>query len=167
MWVSYLYTDSLRVLATVPCQMRPQGPGDARRPLLWRDAALRPRDEATKRQELHGTAVRTPVDHLRVGPGDCARLSESKPSWPRNAFAFSRYDPLFLSQCSGPCGLGKMVRHVYCKAPEGRVVPENQCSPENKPLALHPCGERDCAPHWLSQEWERVRPVGRDSRQSF
>lgn len=56
-----------------------------------------------------------------------------------------------------------MVRHVYCKAPEGRVVPENQCSPENKPLALHPCGERDCAPHWLSQEWERVRPVGRDS----
>ncbi|XP_075903297.1 ADAMTS-like protein 2 [Nelusetta ayraudi] len=57
--------------------------------------------------------------------------------------------------CSGPCGLGKMVRHVYCKAPEGRVVPENQCSPENKPLALHPCGERDCAPHWLSQEWER------------
>lgn len=80
---------------------------------------------------------------------------------------FPRCDPLFLSQCSGPCGLGKMVRHVYCKAPEGRVVPENQCSPEDKPLALHPCGERDCAPHWLSQEWERVRPVGRDSRQSF
>lgn len=63
----------------------------------------------------------------------------------------------FWPQCSGPCGQGKMVRHVYCKAPEGRVVPENQCSPENKPLALHPCGERDCAPHWLSQEWERVR----------
>uniref|UniRef100_A0A8C4F1S5 ADAMTS-like 2 n=1 Tax=Dicentrarchus labrax TaxID=13489 RepID=A0A8C4F1S5_DICLA len=57
--------------------------------------------------------------------------------------------------CSGACGQGKMVRHVYCKAPEGRVVPENQCSAENKPLAIHPCGERDCAPHWLSQDWER------------
>lgn len=54
-----------------------------------------------------------------------------------------------------------MVRHVYCKAPEGRVVPENQCSAENKPLAIHPCGERDCAPHWLSQEWERVSPFTR------
>lgn len=63
---------------------------------------------------------------------------------------------IFL-QCSGSCGQGKMVRHVYCKAPEGRVVPENQCSGEDKPLAIHPCGERDCAPHWLSQDWEMVR----------
>uniref|UniRef100_A0A3P9Q228 ADAMTS like 2 n=1 Tax=Poecilia reticulata TaxID=8081 RepID=A0A3P9Q228_POERE len=59
--------------------------------------------------------------------------------------------------CSGSCGLGRMVRHVYCKTPEGRVVPEHQCSPENKPLAIHPCGERDCAPHWLSQDWERLQ----------
>ncbi|CAB1319550.1 unnamed protein product, partial [Coregonus sp. 'balchen'] len=57
--------------------------------------------------------------------------------------------------CSGSCGQGKMVRHVYCKTPEGRVVPESQCSPENKPLAIHPCGEKDCAPHWLTQDWER------------
>ncbi|XP_056275353.1 ADAMTS-like protein 2 [Pseudoliparis swirei] len=57
--------------------------------------------------------------------------------------------------CSGLCGQGKTTRHVYCKAPEGRVVPENQCSAEDKPLAIHPCGERDCAPHWLSQDWER------------
>ncbi|XP_078107625.1 ADAMTS-like protein 2 [Sander vitreus] len=57
--------------------------------------------------------------------------------------------------CSGSCGQGKTVRHVYCKAAEGRVVPENQCSTEDKPLAIHPCGERDCAPHWLSQDWER------------
>uniref|UniRef100_A0A3Q2R082 ADAMTS like 2 n=1 Tax=Fundulus heteroclitus TaxID=8078 RepID=A0A3Q2R082_FUNHE len=57
--------------------------------------------------------------------------------------------------CSGSCGQGRTVRHVYCKTPEGRVVPENQCSSENKPLAIHPCGERDCAPHWLSQDWER------------
>ncbi|KAL0979609.1 hypothetical protein UPYG_G00187240 [Umbra pygmaea] len=57
--------------------------------------------------------------------------------------------------CSGLCGLGKMVRHVYCKTPEGRVVPESQCSPESKPLSIHPCGEKDCAPHWLTQDWER------------
>ncbi|XP_042344492.1 LOW QUALITY PROTEIN: ADAMTS-like protein 2 [Plectropomus leopardus] len=57
--------------------------------------------------------------------------------------------------CSGSCDQGKTVRHVYCKAPEGRVVPEYQCSAEEKPLAIHPCGERDCAPHWLSQDWDR------------
>uniref|UniRef100_A0A8C5DZY5 PLAC domain-containing protein n=1 Tax=Gouania willdenowi TaxID=441366 RepID=A0A8C5DZY5_GOUWI len=60
---------------------------------------------------------------------------------------------------SWSCGKGKMVRHVYCKAPEGRVVSENQCSIENKPLAVHPCGDRDCVPHWLSQDWERVGMV--------
>nr|XP_057927820.1 ADAMTS-like protein 2 [Doryrhamphus excisus] len=57
--------------------------------------------------------------------------------------------------CSGPCAQGRMVRHVYCKAPEGRVVPEDQCSVDEKPLAIHPCGERDCAPHWLSQDWDK------------
>ncbi|XP_062873822.1 ADAMTS-like protein 2 [Trichomycterus rosablanca] len=57
--------------------------------------------------------------------------------------------------CSGPCGQGKMIRHVYCKTPEGRVVPESQCSLENKPLAIHPCGEKECPPHWLAQDWER------------
>ncbi|XP_034452319.1 ADAMTS-like protein 2 [Hippoglossus hippoglossus] len=57
--------------------------------------------------------------------------------------------------CSGSCGQGKTTRHVYCKAGDGRVVPENQCAAENKPLAIHPCGERDCSPHWLSQDWER------------
>ncbi|XP_018601974.1 ADAMTS-like protein 2 [Scleropages formosus] len=57
--------------------------------------------------------------------------------------------------CSGSCGQGTMVRYVYCKTPDGRVVPESQCDPENKPLAIHPCGERDCPPHWLAQDWER------------
>lgn len=59
-------------------------------------------------------------------------------------------------QCSGSCGQGKMARHVYCKTPEGRVVPESQCSLENKPLATHPCGDKECPPHWLAQDWERV-----------
>lgn len=82
-------------------------------------------------------------------------------SWPL-FIQFDTFDPWpSLLQCSGSCGQGKMMRHVYCKAPEGRVVPENQCSAENKPLAIHPCGDRDCAPHWLSQEWERVRPFTR------
>uniref|UniRef100_A0A673LM56 ADAMTS-like 2 n=1 Tax=Sinocyclocheilus rhinocerous TaxID=307959 RepID=A0A673LM56_9TELE len=57
--------------------------------------------------------------------------------------------------CSGICGHGKTVRHVYCKTPEGRVVPESQCSPENKPLVIHPCGDNECPPHWLAQDWER------------
>lgn len=64
----------------------------------------------------------------------------------------------FIStQCSGICGHGKTVRHVYCKTPEGRVVPESQCSHETKPLAIHPCGDNECPPHWLAQDWERVR----------
>uniref|UniRef100_A0A673W6A6 ADAMTS like 2 n=1 Tax=Salmo trutta TaxID=8032 RepID=A0A673W6A6_SALTR len=68
--------------------------------------------------------------------------------------------------CSGLCGQGKMVRHVYCKTPEGRVVPESQCSLENKPLAIHPCGEKDCAPHWLTQDWERCNTTcGRGVKQ--
>ncbi|XP_067084292.1 ADAMTS-like protein 2 [Osmerus mordax] len=68
--------------------------------------------------------------------------------------------------CSGSCGQGKMVRHVYCKTPEGRVVPESQCSPENKPLAIHPCGDKDCAPHWLNQDWERCNTTcGRGVKQ--
>ncbi|XP_048835152.1 ADAMTS-like protein 2 [Brienomyrus brachyistius] len=57
--------------------------------------------------------------------------------------------------CSGSCGQGTMVRYVYCKTPDGRVVPESQCDPENKPLSIHPCGERECSQHWLAQDWER------------
>ncbi|MBN3299483.1 ATL2 protein, partial [Amia calva] len=57
--------------------------------------------------------------------------------------------------CSGACGQGKMIRHVYCKTPDGRVVPESQCTLESKPLAIHPCGEKDCMAHWLAQDWEK------------
>ncbi|XP_061625029.1 ADAMTS-like protein 2 isoform X5 [Phyllopteryx taeniolatus] len=57
--------------------------------------------------------------------------------------------------CSGPCPHGRMVRHVYCKAPEGRVVAEDQCPGDEKPLAVQPCGERDCPAHWLNQDWKK------------
>ncbi|XP_029467820.1 ADAMTS-like protein 2 [Rhinatrema bivittatum] len=57
--------------------------------------------------------------------------------------------------CSGSCGQGKMIRHVYCKTSDGRVVPESQCNLETKPLAIHPCGDKNCPPHWLVQDWER------------
>ncbi|XP_064420207.1 ADAMTS-like protein 2 [Latimeria chalumnae] len=57
--------------------------------------------------------------------------------------------------CSGPCGQGRMIRHVYCKTSDGRVVPESQCNPETKPLAIHPCGDKNCPPYWLAQDWER------------
>ncbi|XP_072345052.1 ADAMTS-like protein 2 isoform X1 [Scyliorhinus torazame] len=57
--------------------------------------------------------------------------------------------------CSGPCGQGRTIRHVYCKNAEGRVMPESQCNSQSKPHAVHPCGAKDCSPHWLAQDWER------------
>uniref|UniRef100_A0A3Q3E0N5 ADAMTS like 2 n=1 Tax=Hippocampus comes TaxID=109280 RepID=A0A3Q3E0N5_HIPCM len=57
--------------------------------------------------------------------------------------------------CSGPCPHGRMVRHVYCKTPDGRVVAEDQCLGDEKPLAVQPCGGRDCPAHWLNQDWEK------------
>ncbi|XP_032722134.1 ADAMTS-like protein 2 isoform X2 [Lontra canadensis] len=57
--------------------------------------------------------------------------------------------------CSGSCGHGRMIRHVYCKTGDGRVVPESQCQMETKPLAIHPCGDKNCPAHWLAQDWER------------
>ncbi|KAM8933589.1 ADAMTS-like protein 2 [Pelodytes ibericus] len=68
--------------------------------------------------------------------------------------------------CSGSCGQGKMIRHVYCKTNDGRVVPESQCKLDTKPLAIHPCGEKNCPPHWLSQDWERCNTTcGRGAKQ--
>nr|XP_020667901.1 ADAMTS-like protein 2 [Pogona vitticeps] len=57
--------------------------------------------------------------------------------------------------CSGGCGQGRTIRHVYCKTSDGRVVPESQCNLETKPLAIHPCGDKSCPAHWLAQDWER------------
>ncbi|XP_073455774.1 ADAMTS-like protein 2 [Aquarana catesbeiana] len=68
--------------------------------------------------------------------------------------------------CSGSCGQGKMIRHVYCKTSDGRVVPESQCNLETKPLAIHPCGDKNCPSQWLSQDWERCNTTcGRGSKQ--
>lgn len=72
-------------------------------------------------------------------------------------------NPGLALQCSGSCGQGRMIRHVYCKTSDGRVVPESQCQTETKPLAIHPCGDKNCPAHWLAQDWERVsvpRPAG-------
>ncbi|KAK2491091.1 hypothetical protein MC885_016016 [Smutsia gigantea] len=57
--------------------------------------------------------------------------------------------------CSGSCGQGRTIRHVYCKTSDGRVVPESQCQTDAKPLAIHPCGDKNCPAHWLAQDWER------------
>ncbi|CAH2316803.1 ADAMTS 2 isoform X1 [Pelobates cultripes] len=68
--------------------------------------------------------------------------------------------------CSGSCGQGKMIRHVYCKTSDGRVVPESQCNLDTKPLAIHPCGDKNCPPHWVSQDWERCNTTcGRGAKQ--
>ncbi|XP_056395971.1 ADAMTS-like protein 2 [Hyla sarda] len=68
--------------------------------------------------------------------------------------------------CSGSCGQGKMIRHVYCKTSDGRVVPESQCNLETKPLAIHPCGDKNCPAQWVSQDWERCNTTcGRGAKQ--
>ena len=71
-----------------------------------------------------------------------------------------------LLQCSGSCGQGRTIRHVYCKTSDGRVVPESQCQTETKPLAIHPCGDKNCPAHWLAQDWERVS-AGNLARATF
>ncbi|KAK1785848.1 hypothetical protein P4O66_003220 [Electrophorus voltai] len=57
--------------------------------------------------------------------------------------------------CSGPCGEGRMKRYVACKNANGRLIAESQCDRDLKPLAVQPCGNRDCPAHWVEQEWEQ------------
>uniref|UniRef100_A0AAR2L918 PLAC domain-containing protein n=1 Tax=Pygocentrus nattereri TaxID=42514 RepID=A0AAR2L918_PYGNA len=57
--------------------------------------------------------------------------------------------------CSGPCGEGRMMRYIVCKSGNGKVISDGQCDPDLKPLAVHPCGDRDCLAHWVEQEWEK------------
>ncbi|XP_074545032.1 ADAMTS-like protein 2 isoform X2 [Halichoeres trimaculatus] len=57
--------------------------------------------------------------------------------------------------CSGVCGEGRMVRAVMCRSSGGVVMSEEQCDQSLRPLAIHPCGDRDCAPHWVEQEWQQ------------
>uniref|UniRef100_A0A671PMG1 ADAMTS-like protein 2 n=1 Tax=Sinocyclocheilus anshuiensis TaxID=1608454 RepID=A0A671PMG1_9TELE len=57
--------------------------------------------------------------------------------------------------CSGPCGEGRMRRYVVCKNSSGKLISDGQCDPELKPLAVHPCGDKNCPAHWVEQEWEQ------------
>ncbi|XP_028328609.1 ADAMTS-like protein 2 isoform X2 [Gouania willdenowi] len=57
--------------------------------------------------------------------------------------------------CSGACGEGRMVRALTCRSSSGLVMSEEQCDQSLRPLAIHPCGDRDCAPHWVEQEWQQ------------
>lgn len=61
-----------------------------------------------------------------------------------------------LCQCSGECGEGRMVRSVTCRSSGGLVMSDGQCDQPLRPLAIYPCGDRDCAPHWVEQEWQQV-----------
>lgn len=61
-----------------------------------------------------------------------------------------------MCQCSGVCGEGRMVRAVMCRSSSGIVMSEEQCDQSLRPLAIYPCGDRDCAPHWVEQEWQQV-----------
>ncbi|XP_053549090.1 ADAMTS-like protein 2 [Bombina bombina] len=55
--------------------------------------------------------------------------------------------------CSGPCSEGHMKRYVVCRNKEGKTIPDAQCDADSKPIAIQPCGEMHCAPHWVPQEW--------------
>lgn len=52
-----------------------------------------------------------------------------------------------------------MRRYVVCKNSSGKVISDGQCDPELKPLAVHPCGDKNCPAHWVEQEWEQVSCV--------
>ncbi|KAM8851087.1 ADAMTS-like protein 2 isoform 1-T1 [Spinachia spinachia] len=67
--------------------------------------------------------------------------------------------------CSGVCGEGRMVRAVTCRSSGGVVTSEEQCDLSLRPLAIYPCGDRDCAPHWVEQEWQQCNATcGRGMR---
>ncbi|XP_044295206.1 ADAMTS-like protein 2 [Varanus komodoensis] len=57
--------------------------------------------------------------------------------------------------CSGLCGEGRMSRFVTCRNLEGKVISDSQCDPSTRPLAVHPCGERNCPAHWVEQDWDQ------------
>uniref|UniRef100_A0A8B9FY55 PLAC domain-containing protein n=1 Tax=Amazona collaria TaxID=241587 RepID=A0A8B9FY55_9PSIT len=57
--------------------------------------------------------------------------------------------------CSGSCGEGRMSRFIACRNLEGKVISNSQCDPVVKPLAVHPCGDKNCPAHWVEQEWDQ------------
>ncbi|NXW99775.1 ATL2 protein, partial [Larus smithsonianus] len=57
--------------------------------------------------------------------------------------------------CSGSCGEGRMSRFIMCRNLEGKVISNSQCDPATKPLAVHPCGDKNCPAHWVEQEWDQ------------
>ncbi|NXX86739.1 ATL2 protein, partial [Urocolius indicus] len=57
--------------------------------------------------------------------------------------------------CSGSCGKGRMSRFIACRNLEGQVISSSQCDPATKPLAIHPCGDKNCPAHWVEQEWDQ------------
>ncbi|KAF1580976.1 UNVERIFIED_CONTAM: ADAMTS-like protein 2, partial [Eudyptes robustus] len=57
--------------------------------------------------------------------------------------------------CSGSCGEGRMSRFIACRNLEGKVISDSQCDPATKPLAVYPCGDKNCPAHWVEQEWDQ------------
>ncbi|XP_043935246.1 ADAMTS-like protein 2 [Protopterus annectens] len=57
--------------------------------------------------------------------------------------------------CSGSCGEGRMTRYVVCRNSVNQVISNSHCDPASKPLAVYPCGDKNCPAHWVEQEWEQ------------
>nr|XP_009932938.1 PREDICTED: ADAMTS-like protein 2 [Opisthocomus hoazin] len=95
-----------------------------------------------------------------------------------------RWETSSWSECSRTCGEGYQFRIVRCwkmispgfdssvysdlcesadiTRPDERKVCKNPaCGPQwemsewSEPLAIHPCGDKNCPSHWLAQDWER------------
>ena len=54
-----------------------------------------------------------------------------------------------LSKCSGQCGEGRMTRYVVCQTASGSSISEDQFDHDLRPLAVQPCGDRNCPAHWV------------------
>lgn len=57
-------------------------------------------------------------------------------------------------ECNGACGGGRIMRKVLCFDNDGRRHPDLSCDPTRKPETSHPCGDRNCHPEWITQEWD-------------
>lgn len=112
------------------------------------------------------TRPHPPLPHFHVSPAPLRTLGIKHHSPRSRAHAADRgpstplvcLNALYSSKCSGSCGEGRISRFVACRNLEGKVISDTQCDPAAKPLAVHPCGDKDCPAHWVEQEWDQVKP---------
>ncbi|OWF49699.1 ADAMTS-like protein 2 [Mizuhopecten yessoensis] len=96
--------------------------------------------------------------HVRCSSGsDVYCSTRSRPLSKRSchlAQCTNQWYTVSWSPCSGLCGRGTRQRHVGCRDPQGRLLAENFCDPDTKPLSTIACSESlYCPPTWVAQPW--------------